>query len=153
MPIVTRFVTGPFQFLEYLAACMVLVLTLGAVSACGASTPNATPQQRGYGLLKDYRAVLVLANAYRDLPTCRTGQNILKDACKDQTILNHIRKADDDAFAVITAAVDTVRKSCPDETCNVAQVAINGGLNAINVFREIVQNRDLFKEVPKPAGV
>lgn len=106
-----------------------IVLAL-LISAC-ASAPQ-TPAQSVYAVQGAYATALSAAVSYKQLPPCyKTGAPAL---CSDPDIVAKLQKADDVAYAALTAAQNIVRT--PGAGLN-ATTAINAANQAVQAFASI----------------
>lgn len=85
-------------------------LFLLIVVAC--TTPQ-TPAQAVYQLTGNYGAALEIAVAYKRLPTCLTTGAPL---CSQPSVVAALQKADDVAFAGLTAAQNAVRSPLVEQS-------------------------------------
>jgi hypothetical protein len=113
---------------KFLMAAM-LVATL---SGFGCSTTPTTPAQSVYQVQGTYAAALQVAVTYKQLPSCaQPGHPVL---CAQPAVVQKLQKADDVAYAALTAAQNTVRT--PGAGVNV-QTALVAAQQAVNAFAAI----------------
>lgn len=120
------------------AGCMLLAWSL---TAC-ASQEAQTPAQRVYAAQADYNALLKIAVAYESQPRCKTEITL---KCSDVKVVSLLRQADNDAWAAIKVAQDTVR--APQLDSGVWSKALLGVTAALRTLRLVLINHGILKEI------
>lgn len=104
---------------------LAILFTLGLVWGC--ATGN-THQQMVYQAQNNYNAALVVAVAYKSLPTCPAAP-----ICKTEKVVKEIQDADEVAFKALETAQNVVRAGDVDA----AQAAIHATNIAIAALTAI----------------
>ena len=108
------------------------VLILAIATGLGCATAPQTPAQSVYAVQGSYAAALQIAVTYKQLPSCaKPAAPVL---CSDAAVVAKLQKADDVAYAALTAAQNTVRT--PGAGANV-QTAIVAAQQATAAFASI----------------
>lgn len=102
-----------------------------ALAGLGCATTPQTPAQSVYQVQGSYAAALQIAVTYKQLPKCQQGSPVI---CSTPTVVAQLQKADDVAYAALTAAQNIVRT--PGAGANF-QTAITAAQQATAAFASI----------------
>jgi len=111
----------------------VLALMAAIIFTACAVAPQ-TPAQAVYVLQNDFRAALVVAVAYKELPDCETGVKL----CSDASMVRKLQDAYDVANASLNAAQVTIRTGGGNE-----KMAVTAAKQAVIVLTEITKKLEI----------
>lgn len=111
--------------------CVTLLL---AVVACAVAPKS--PAQSIYLIENNFRAALVVAVTYKELPRC--GTTVIKQLCSDPKIVEKLRTTYDVANASLTAAQLTVRSGQGN-----AELAITAAQQAVIALTAITSTLEV----------
>lgn len=103
-----------------------------AIAGLGCATTPQTPAQSVYQAQGSYAAALQIAVTYKQLPNCTQPAHPV--LCSDAATVAKLQKADDVAYAALTAAQNIVRS--PGAGANV-QTAITTAQQAVSALASI----------------
>ena len=106
------------------------------LAVAGCATAPQTPAQAVYQVQGTYAAALQIAVTYKQLPPCQQGGPAL---CSDKAIVTKLQKADDVAYAALTAAQNTARTPGAGANLNTALVAAQQAVNAFAAITTTLQ--------------
>lgn len=118
---------------------LLALLAFAVLTGFGCATAPQTPAQSVYAVQGTYAAALSVAVSYKQLPACVQGGPVL---CSDPAVVAKLQKADDVAYAALTAAQNIVRT--PGAGLN-AQTAINAASQAVNALASITSTLQVTK--------
>lgn len=127
---------GPVSTAFLNSRAFVDALLLPALGAC-ASIEAETPAQRIFALQSDYNGLLAVAVAYESRPRC-VGPARLD--CSDAGAVAEIRKADNDAYAILRSAQAVARQP----GASGANLIFASAQAAIDALRKILVNRGIM---------
>lgn len=119
-----------------------ITLLAGLLLAACSSFKAETPQQRAFALQVDYNAVAAALLSYESRPRCPAPH-----PCSDPSIVDEIRKADNDAFAALQAAQKAITTG--DANGPSAYKALTAFEAALTAYRAILINRGLIPGATK----
>ena len=112
------------------------LLLAAALAGTGCATTPQTPAQSVYQVQGTYAAALQIAVTYKQLPPCQQGVQAL---CSDKAVVTKLQKADDVAYAALTAAQNIVRTPGAGANLNTALVAAQQAVNAFAAITTTLQ--------------
>lgn len=119
---------------------LLATLLFATLTGFGCSTAPTTPAQSVYQVQGSYAAALQIAVTYKQLPSCaKPAAPVL---CADGSVVGKLQKADDVAYAALTAAQNIVRT--PGAGANV-QTAITAAQQATAAFASITATLKVTK--------
>ena len=107
-------------------------LFLGACAVFQADTPA----QKVFAIQADYNAVLAAAVAYESQPRCAEGIGSDEQACSETSVVDALRRADDNAWIALRAAQEVVRT--PGASDSTLSLAVTSATTAVGAVREIL---------------
>ena len=110
---------------------LLALLAIVVLTGFGCATSPQTPAQGVYAVQGTYATALTIAVAYKALPVCQQGAPVL---CSQPSVVATLQKADDAAFAALTAAQNIART--PGAGAN-AQTAIVAAQQAVSALTSI----------------
>ena len=113
------------------------LLLAAALAGTGCATAPQTPAQAVYQVQGTYAAALQIAVTYKQLPTC--AQPARPALCSQPAVVTQLQKADDVAYAALTAAQNTVRTPGAGANLNTALVAAQQAVNAFAAITTTLQ--------------
>ena len=100
-----------------------------ALAGLGCATTPQTPAQSVYQVQGSYAAALQIAVTYKQLPNCaKPDAPVL---CSNAQVVAQLQKADDVAYAALTAAQNTVRTAGAGANVQTAIVAAQQAVAAL----------------------
>lgn len=108
------------------------VLILAIATGLGCATAPQSPAQAVYQIQGNYAAALQIAVTYKQLPSC--AQPVRPMLCSEKGVVAQLQKADDVAYAALTAAQNTART--PGAGANL-QTALTAAQQATAAFAAI----------------
>jgi len=111
----------------------VLMMVMSILLMACAASPQ-TPAQSVYMIQNDFRAALVVAVAYKELPKCGTGIKL----CSDPSVVHKLQDAYDVANASLTAAQTTVRVGGSN-----AEMAVTAAKQAVLILTAITKTLEI----------
>lgn len=113
---------------------VIITLLLLGVVACAVAPKS--PAQSIYSIENNFRAALVIAVTYKELPKC--GTTAVKQLCSDPKVVEKLRTTYDVANASLTAAQLTVRSGQGN-----AELAITAAQQAVIALTAITSTLEV----------
>lgn len=104
------------------------LLLFATLTGFGCATAPQTPAQSVYAVQGAYASALSVAVSYKQLPACQAGGPVL---CSDVGVVKKLQKADDIAYASLTAAQNIVRTPGAGANAQTAIAAANQAVQAL----------------------
>jgi len=95
-----------------------------------------TPAQKVFAIQSDYNAVLAAAVAYESQPRCEEGIGSDEQACSETSVVDALRRTDDNAWIALRAAQEVVRT--PGASDSALSLAVTSATKAVGAVREIL---------------
>ena len=113
---------------------LALLLALNIATGC-ASAPPQNPAQAVYAAHGTYTVALTAAVKYKQLPRC--GPATVMPLCSKAEVVADLQKADDVAYAALSAAQAIVRS--PNAGAGAIQAALFNANQAVSAFAAIAK--------------